>query len=106
MSSQLARDGHQVLELGLGGVAGDVVAVDAVARLVLVAHRQGCAVTLRDATAELRQLLELSGLSELLDQSSDGGSPNSGNSRSVSRKNVSSPTRSPRNPSTWRAHGE
>ena len=47
-------------------VAPDAATVDALARLQLAARRFGCRVHLRDASAELRQLVEFMGLSDVL----------------------------------------
>jgi STAS domain len=49
----------------------DAVTVEALARLQLLARRSGCRVRLRHARIELRDLLELMGLSEVLPCSSD-----------------------------------
>jgi ABC-type transporter Mla MlaB component len=50
----------------LAGVAPDAVALDAIARLRVTAARGGCELRLRDPSRELRELLALSGLAELL----------------------------------------
>jgi len=47
-------------------LAADAVAVDALARLALAARRHGTRVCLRGASEELRELMELMGLSEVL----------------------------------------
>ncbi|HEX6578096.1 MAG TPA: STAS domain-containing protein [Jiangellaceae bacterium] len=47
-------------------VVPDGVAVDALARLQLAARRRGCRVALRHAPAELLDLLELAGLTEIV----------------------------------------
>jgi hypothetical protein len=44
----------------------DAASVEALARLQLLARRSGCRVRLRHACIELRDLLELMGLSEIL----------------------------------------
>ncbi len=44
----------------------DLCLVDALARLQLEARRHGCSVRLRDPCAELRELLELVGLTHLI----------------------------------------
>jgi ABC-type transporter Mla MlaB component len=44
----------------------DVAAVDALARLALLAGRYGCQISLQNASAELAELIELAGLSEVL----------------------------------------
>ena len=80
----------------VGGVAADAVTVDALARLQLAARRHGCGCRLRGASDELRGLVAFMGLADVLRRgepglaSSRGGSPNSGKSVSVPRKNVSS----------------
>ena len=44
----------------------DIATVDALARLALRARRMGCAVTLRDPSTELLELVGLAGLGEVL----------------------------------------
>ncbi len=61
-------------EAGAGGVAvcdvagvePDAVTVDALCRLQLGAHRAGCCVRLRNASADLVELVELMGLADAL----------------------------------------
>lgn len=48
--------------------APDLAIVDGLARLVLDAHRAGRRVLIEGASAELRELLDLAGLSEALDR--------------------------------------
>ncbi|TMD64875.1 MAG: STAS domain-containing protein [Chloroflexi bacterium] len=48
------------------GVHADAVAVDALARLQLAAHRRGCQVRLRGVSNELRDLVAFMGLSDVL----------------------------------------
>ena len=94
--ARLTRDAGRSLVIELMAVEPDAVAVDALARLALAARRRGCGVTLQGAADELRQLIELAGLGSVFAvQSSREGNPNSGNTRSVSRKNVSSPIEAP-----------
>jgi ABC-type transporter Mla MlaB component len=51
----------------LAGIADpDVGTVDALARLMLAANRRGCDVSLRNAPTELRELLALIGLEEVV----------------------------------------
>jgi hypothetical protein len=50
----------------LHGVAADCVTVDALARLHLAARRAGVELSLRHASAELRELLVFSGLNGVL----------------------------------------
>ena len=47
-------------------VAADAVTVDALARLQLAARRHGCRVVLRHSSSELRQLVGLMGLGDVL----------------------------------------
>lgn len=52
----------------------DLGAVDDLCRLVVVARRLGCTVTLTGASDELRELLELAGVSGVvLDERADPG---------------------------------
>ena len=55
-----------VVRCDVNGVAPDAVAVDALARLQLAARRQGCRVCLENASPELRELVELMGLTHVL----------------------------------------
>ena len=48
------------------GVEPDAVTVDALARLQLAAQRRGCRIRLENASPELRELVELLGLTEVL----------------------------------------
>jgi hypothetical protein len=50
----------------LEGVVADLALVDALARVHLAARRLGCSIRLRDASCELRELIDLAGLSGLL----------------------------------------
>ena len=59
-------DGHPdvvVFEVG-ALVSPDLWTIDALARARLIARRDGCEMFLADASAELRELLELAGLAE------------------------------------------
>jgi hypothetical protein len=47
-------------------VAPDAVTVDALARLQLAAHRYGCRVRLREASADLLDLVAFMGLTDVL----------------------------------------
>ena len=51
----------------------DMATVDALARLALRARRIGCAVTLRDPSTELLELVGLAGLGEVLPCAADSG---------------------------------
>jgi ABC-type transporter Mla MlaB component len=50
----------------LCGVQADLVAVDALARLRLIARRHGCPLIVRGASAALRELFVLAGLEDVL----------------------------------------
>ena len=50
----------------VGALAPDAVTVDALARLQLAARRNGCQVRLRNASAELVQLVDFMGLRDVL----------------------------------------
>jgi ABC-type transporter Mla MlaB component len=47
-------------------INADAVTVDALARLQLAARRHGCQVRLRDASAQLRELVGFMGLADVL----------------------------------------
>ena len=55
--------------IDVAGVPADAVTVDALARLQLGAKRTGCRIRLRNASPELRRLLEFLGLSEVVPDS-------------------------------------
>ena len=94
----LADAGGEVVVCEVDGVPADAVTVDALCRLQLAARRRRCEIRLRHASEELLRLVALMGLTEVLPDyaSSRAGSPKSGKSVSVSRKNVSSPILPPR----------
>ena len=59
----------------------DLALVDALARLQLAARRRGCSIQLRDPCEELRELLDLVGLAELVaSRSRRAGRPKAANS--------------------------
>ncbi len=62
----LERSGADVAFCDVATVEPDAVTVDALARLQLGAHRHGCQVRLRHASAELRELVAFMGLSDVL----------------------------------------
>ena len=62
----LAARGAEVVRCDVRGVEPDAVTVDALARLQLAARRNGCGVTLRNASAELRALVSFMGLRDVL----------------------------------------
>ena len=98
---------EDVVVCDVDGIEPDAVTVDALCRLQLAARRRRCEIRLRNASEELVELVGLMGLADVLPDydSSRGGSPKSGKSVAVSRKNVSSRIRPPSASTTWRAHG-
>jgi ABC-type transporter Mla MlaB component len=64
---KLLADNHGLdVDCDVAGVASDAVTVEALARLQLAAQRAQCRVRLRNASAELRELVALMGLSDVL----------------------------------------
>ncbi len=64
--SALAACGAARLICDVSGIESDAVAVEALARLALGARRHHCSVEVRGAAVELRMLIELMGLSGVL----------------------------------------
>jgi len=62
----LHGSGASVAHCDVTGVESDAVTVDALARLQLAAQRIGCRVRLRNASDELRDLVALMGLTDVL----------------------------------------
>jgi hypothetical protein len=62
----VARDGMEVIVGRVDAREPDLALVDALARMQLNARRRGCSVCVRDATEELRLLVELVGLADVL----------------------------------------
>jgi ABC-type transporter Mla MlaB component len=62
----LHRGNPDVAVCDVAGVPADAVCVDALARLQLAARRSGCQVRLRNASAELRELVGFMGLTDVL----------------------------------------
>lgn len=62
----LHADRVETLLCEVEGVAADLVAADALARLALIAQRQECRMQLHGASPDLRELVELMGLSAVL----------------------------------------
>ena len=63
----LLREGRpDVVLCEVGGVEPDAVTVDALARLQLAARRYACPMRLRGASDELRSLVALMGLADVL----------------------------------------
>lgn len=84
------------------GLRPDLAALDVLTRVALAARRAGAALTLTGTSAELIDLIALTGLHPVLtpDPSSANGNPMRGKIRSVARKNVNSDARPPRNSTT------
>jgi ABC-type transporter Mla MlaB component len=64
--SLLDETGPEVLLCKLSDVAADAVALDALARLALSAHRRGCSLMLSGDCAELRSLATFAGVAEAI----------------------------------------
>ena len=62
----LPTAGAAVAFCDVAGIAPDAVTVDALARLQLAARRRGCKVRLRNASAELLELVAFMGLRDVL----------------------------------------
>jgi hypothetical protein len=56
----------RIVECDVAGLPPDAVTVDALARLQLAARRNGRRVRLRNASEELRALLDIAGLRDVL----------------------------------------
>jgi len=61
-----ANSGADLLVCDVGAVAPDAGAIDALCRMRLAARRRGCQLRLRDPSAELLELLDLMGLSDVM----------------------------------------
>jgi ABC-type transporter Mla MlaB component len=66
VGAQLERCGSAFASCEVTGVHADAVAVDALARLQLAAHRYGCRIRLHGASEELRDLVAFMGLRNVL----------------------------------------
>jgi ABC-type transporter Mla MlaB component len=62
----LGESGAELAVCDASGVPADAVTVDALARLQLAARRYGCQVRLRNASADLLDLLAFMGLEDVL----------------------------------------
>jgi hypothetical protein len=62
----------------VSALAAEVAAVEALARLALVARRLGCPLKVRRASPELRELVAFCGLSDALGVGRGGGEPEEG----------------------------
>ncbi len=62
----LAESAAEVVRCEVDGVEPDAVTVDALARLQLAAHRNGCRVRLCGASDELLELVAFMGLEDIL----------------------------------------
>lgn len=68
----LGRSGTEVARWPLPARICDVALVDELARLQLAARQIGCAIAIQEAAADLRELLDLCGLVEVLGQAEAG----------------------------------
>ena len=74
LGSGIVRGDSTIILCDLARLAdADMATVDALARLALRARRMGCAVTLRDPSTELLELVGLAGLGEVLPCAADSG---------------------------------
>jgi hypothetical protein len=64
-----------VITCDVSALAAELAAVNALARLALVARRLGCPLRVRRVSPELRDLVELCGLSDALGVGRDGRQP-------------------------------
>jgi ABC-type transporter Mla MlaB component len=62
----LDGDAIDVLRCEVAGVNADGIAIEALARLALLARRRGCRLRLAGISAELSELIEFAGLAEVL----------------------------------------
>ena len=70
--SQIEHDGRGLFVCDVRGLEDpDVIALDALARLQLTVKRLGCMLRLRGTNPDLQDLLELSGLSEVVGRAPD-----------------------------------
>ena len=102
--------GGGVIACEVHGVEPDAVTVDALARLQLAGRPPRLPCPAAHASRELRELVAFMGLTDVLPVARNGlaveaGRPKSGNSVSVSRKNVSSTILPSSTSSTCSAHG-
>jgi len=63
---ELSRDGPRHIEVDVGHVQIDAVALEAIGRLALAARRHGCSVSLQGADDALWELLDLAGLRDVV----------------------------------------
>ena len=84
--SLLGSTGADVAFVDVSSVPADAVTVDALARLQLAARGRGCQVRLREASPDLRMLVEFMGLSDVLVSPGEAGDRRAGTpSRSPGR---------------------
>jgi hypothetical protein len=65
--------GIEAIACDVSALAAEAAAVDALARLALVARRLGCPLSVRRASPELRDLVAFCGLSDALGVRGNGG---------------------------------
>jgi STAS domain len=66
-------EGIDSVACDVSALAAEAAAVDALARLALVAKRLGCPLKVRRASPQLRDLVEFCGLTDALGVGRDGG---------------------------------
>jgi hypothetical protein len=66
MATSVPQPPRDVVECDVRDVPPDAVTVEALARLQLIAHRNGCTIRLRNASAELLEVVALMGLGDTL----------------------------------------
>jgi STAS domain len=66
MATSAPHSPRSVVECDVQGVNPDAATVEALARLQLIAHRNGCTIRLRNASAELLEVVEWMGLGSVL----------------------------------------
>ncbi len=64
--AMLDRDAPEVLRCELAGVGADGIAVEALARVALIARRRGCRLGLAGVSPRLSELIEFAGLAGVL----------------------------------------
>jgi ABC-type transporter Mla MlaB component len=62
----LSANVGQLVDCDVDGVPSDAMTVEALARLQLAAQRTGCRIRLRNASADLVDLVDLMGLTDVL----------------------------------------
>jgi hypothetical protein len=66
MATSARRAVRNIVECDVRGVTPDAITVEALARLQLIARRNGCTLRLLNASAELLDVVEFMGLGRIL----------------------------------------